>query len=62
MLSCLSGDSLHTVKVFQIIEDNYTKPLQRLVERYDKKCLIFVESIEENKTNASLPCKAVDTV
>lgn len=68
-LTCLDGDAFRTVKAFQIIEDNYLKALQRLAERYDKKCLIFFDNIEQildipkiNKLNASLLRKAVDTV
>ena len=67
--SCLSEDALRTVKAFQVTEENYPKALKRLEERYDKKCLIFFDSIEQifdiqkiNQPNAALLRKAVDTV
>lgn len=69
LISCLSGEALHTVKAFQVTEANYTKALERLAERYDKKCLIFFDSIEEIfniskivNPNASLLRNAVDTI
>lgn len=58
-----------TQKDFQIAEENYQKALQRLGERYDKKYLIVFDSIDQifdipktSKPNASMSCKAVDTV
>lgn len=69
LLSCLTGDALRTVKAFQVCEENYNKALDRLAERYDKKCLIFFDNVEQlfaipklNKPNASSLRNTVDTV
>ncbi|XP_017475140.1 PREDICTED: uncharacterized protein LOC108365594 [Rhagoletis zephyria] len=69
LLSCLSGDALRTVKAFQVTEDNYSKVLDRLAERYDKKALIFFDNVERlfeipkiTKPNPSALRNAVDTV
>ena len=69
LLTCLSGDALKTVQAFQVTEENYPKALERLAERYDKKTLIFFNSIDQifdipvmNSPNASSLRCAVDTV
>ena len=45
LLTCLSGAALAVVEPFQITDENYSKALERLKERYDNKVLIFLEHI-----------------
>ncbi|XP_036335398.1 uncharacterized protein LOC118745835 [Rhagoletis pomonella] len=45
LLSSLSGNALNVVAPFQVSEENYTKALKQLEQRYDKRVLIFLEHI-----------------
>ncbi|XP_036320220.1 uncharacterized protein LOC118734620 [Rhagoletis pomonella] len=45
LLSCLKGAALETVKAFQVTNENYSKALDRLKERFDNPTLIFLEGI-----------------
>ncbi|XP_055922737.1 uncharacterized protein LOC129953521 [Eupeodes corollae] len=47
LLSCLTDQALGTVKAYQVTEDNYSKALQSLKDRYDNDCLIFLEYISQ---------------
>ncbi|XP_055911761.1 uncharacterized protein LOC129945849 [Eupeodes corollae] len=47
LLSCLQGAALSTVKAFQVTDENYEKALERLKERFDNDCLIFLENISQ---------------
>ncbi|XP_037958400.1 uncharacterized protein LOC119687915 [Teleopsis dalmanni] len=45
LLNCLHGQSLDTVQVFQVSNENYPNALQRLKSCYDNSSLIFMENI-----------------
>ncbi|XP_055855666.1 uncharacterized protein LOC129918921 [Episyrphus balteatus] len=47
LLSCLTDQSLGTVKAYQVTEANYPKALASLKERYDNDCLIFLKCISQ---------------
>ncbi|XP_037961189.1 uncharacterized protein LOC119690240 [Teleopsis dalmanni] len=45
LLTCLHGPSLETVNAFQVTNENYSKALNRLKDRYDNPTLIFMENV-----------------
>ncbi|XP_055904404.1 uncharacterized protein LOC129940170 [Eupeodes corollae] len=45
LLSCLSGKALDTVNALQVTEENYSKAMQSLKDRFDNNALIFSENI-----------------
>ncbi|XP_065372316.1 uncharacterized protein LOC135964147 [Calliphora vicina] len=45
LLNCLSGQALAVIEPFQVVESNYQKAVDSLVERYDNKSLIFIDHI-----------------
>ncbi|XP_075157719.1 uncharacterized protein LOC142230985 [Haematobia irritans] len=69
LLNCLSGQALAVVEPFQVVEENYSRALERLKARYDNKPLIFIETINNlftivpmSKPNAVGLRSIVDTV
>ncbi|XP_043862230.1 uncharacterized protein LOC122756477 [Drosophila santomea] len=45
LLNCLRGPALETVRAFQVTADNYTKALDRLMQRYDNPTFVFLDNI-----------------
>lgn len=43
--NCLEGPALETINAFQITNENYSKALNRLEDRFDNSTLIFLENI-----------------
>lgn len=43
LLNCLSGPTLEVVQAFQISDENYSKALEQLKNRYDNEVLIFLD-------------------
>lgn len=69
LLNCLSGQALAVIEPFQVVETNYQKALDTLVERYDNKSLIFIDHINSlfsitpmNKANAVSLRSILDSV
>ncbi|XP_065365533.1 uncharacterized protein LOC135958562 [Calliphora vicina] len=69
LLNCLSGQALAVIEPFQVVESNYQKALDHLIERYDNKSLMFIDNINSlfsishmHKPNASMLRSILDNV